>query len=338
MADVCAGWVGGLKELGQEVAEYRLDDRLTLYGAALLETPQTDANGYRMFRRALTDEQAMQLAANGLLSACYQFWPDVVVFVSAFFIPTAMMDVIRSRGHKVVVLCTEQPYEFTREIALAEHADIMLLNDPTHLDAFAAVTKAQYVPHSYRPELHHPGPAGPDLVCDLGFVGTGYQSRIDFFEAMDLAGLDVLLAGMWSLLEESSPLRPFVANELDECLDNEQTALVYRSARVGINLYRREAQRPEFSAGWAMGPREVEMAATGLFFLRDPRGEGDAVLPMLPTFSSAAEASELVRWWLDHPDERADAALKAREAVADRTFTNQAAGLLRLLDTMGVRH
>jgi hypothetical protein len=73
------------------------------------------------------------------------------------------------------------------------------------------------------------------------------------------------------------------------------------------------------------------MAATGLFFVRDPRGEGDTLWPMLPTFANPAEASDLVRWWLAHDELRADAARKAREAIADRTFTRNAATLLRLL-------
>jgi hypothetical protein len=53
---------------------------------------------------------------------------------------------------------------------------------------------------------------------------------------------------------------------------------------------------------------------------------------MLPTFTSPEEASDLLRWWLAHEDEREVVARKAREAVVDRTFTNNAAGLLRLLD------
>jgi hypothetical protein len=52
---------------------------------------------------------------------------------------------------------------------------------------------------------------------------------------------------------------------------------------------------------------------------------------MLPTFSSPQEASGLLRYWLDRPDERAALAVKAREAVADRSFGNHAAHLLRLL-------
>jgi hypothetical protein len=170
------------------------------------------------------------------------------------------------------------------------------------------------------------------LACDLGFVGTGYPSRVMFFEAMDLTGIDVCLAGNWGGLDECSPLRPFLAHDEEECLDNAQTADLYRSATVGMNLYRRESERPELSQGWAMGPREVEMAACGLPFVRDPRGEGDEVFPMLPTFTCPQEASELVRWWLAHPDARSDAAFKAREAIADRTFVNNAAGVLRMLE------
>ena len=90
-------------------------------------------------------------------------------------------------------------------------------------------------------------------------------------------------------------------------------------------------QADDLVAGWAMGPREVEAAACGGFFLRDPRGEGDEVLSMLPTFTSPAEASDLLRYYLARPDERTDLALKAREAVAGRTFDAHAANLLRWL-------
>jgi hypothetical protein len=74
------------------------------------------------------------------------------------------------------------------------------------------------------------------------------------------------------------------------------------------------------------------MAAIGLPFLRDPRGEGDEVLPMLPRFDSPDEASELARWWAEHDGLRAEAARQAREAIADRTFANNAARLLQLLE------
>lgn len=81
-----------------------------------------------------------------------------------------------------------------------------------------------------------------------------------------------------------------------------------------------------------MGPREVELAACGTFFLREPRGEGDEVLPMLPTFTTPAEFQSLLREWLTRDDDRTALAHKARAAVADRTFVNHAAWLLDLLE------
>ena len=77
-----------------------------------------------------------------------------------------------------------------------------------------------------------------------------------------------------------------------------------------------------------MGPREVELAATGTFFLRDPRPESDEVLGMLPSFSSPAEASDQLRWWLGHEGERNKVTALAREAVANRTFERNARRLL----------
>lgn len=324
--DVFAGWVEALRELGVDVVEYNLDSRLTFYSAALLPT---DEDG--KFRQALSPESAKHLAVSGLFSTLYQTRPDVLLVISGFYLPPEAYNLARAYGTCVVLLHTESPYEDERQSALAELADINLINDPTNIDAFP--NRTVYMPHAYRPAVHTPGPSVPELVCDLAFVGTGYPSRVAFFEAMDLDGLDVLLAGPWLSTTEDSPLRRFLGHDLDQCLDNADAVPIYRSARAGINLYRREAERPDLSQGWAMGPREVEMAATGLFFLRDPRGEGDEVLDMLPTFTSPEDATAQLRWWLDRPDERAAVARKAREAVADRTFHKHAAGLLRLIDS-----
>jgi hypothetical protein len=326
VADVHVGWVEALRGAGEHVVDFPLGDALTFYDTVLTRC------GDNEFRKALTGEQAKGLAADRLAAALYKVRPDVLLVTSGFFADPQLFDVARHDGVKVVLLCTEQPYELPRELGVAEHADIAVLNDPIHLERFRQVCTAEYIPHAYRPAVHHPGDPVPDLVCDFAFVGTCYPSRLAFFERMRLDGLDVLLAGNWQILGDDHPLRPFVAHHPDECMPNERTADIYRSARASINLYRREAQAADLVEGWAMGPREVELAASGCFFLRDPRPEGDALFPMLPTFTTPEEAGELLRWWLDHPAQRATAAAKAREAVADRTFDHNAARLLRLLD------
>jgi hypothetical protein len=285
-----------------------------------------------VFKRALDGDQANELAVNGLYSALYKVRPDLLIVVSGFFIPPEVYLRAREYGTRIVIIHTEEPYEHDREIGIAPYADLNVINDPVHMDAFQQVAPTVYIPHCYRPSIHHPGPAVDNLACDFAFVGTGYPSRTAFFEAMNLDGLDVVLAGNWEHLATDSPLRTHVAHEVTHCLDNENAAELYRSARMGLNIYRRDAIAGGTSEGWAMGPREVEMAACGLPFLREARGEGDLVLDMLPVYDGPEHASDLLRWWLAHPDERAETALKARAAIDDRVFGNAAAAVLRLLE------
>ena len=282
VSDVANGWVEALRELGEHVVVYNLDDRLAVYDSLLMDMGSTDDDGRPLIRKAFTRDQAIELASSGILSACYRLWPDVVLLVSAFFTPAELLDIMRARRHKVVTLFTECPYQDDEQLERGAHADLNLLNDPVSLPAFRQLgIPAEYVPHAYRPALHKPGPPDPDLAADLAFVGTGFRSRIDFFERMGLGGLDVLLAGNWQLIKDKpdSPLHKYLAHDIDDCLSNEQTVRVYNSARAGVNFYRREALEGDSADGVACGPREIEMAASGLFFLRDPRPEGDDAVP-----------------------------------------------------------
>jgi spore maturation protein CgeB len=332
VADVYVGWREALTDLGEDVHVFNLDDRLALYEHALIDIGEPLSDGSLRLRKACTSEQAQELAVNGLAAALFKVRPHVLLVISGFFVPHILLDQARSYGTRVVIVHTEEPYEVERELALAEHADLNLINDPTHLDRFRGVANTVYCPQAYRPGLHRPAAPDPDLACDLAFVGTGFGSRRWFFERMDVTGLDVLLAGNWARLEEDSPLRAFLADDLEHCCDNAETTRIYQSARCGLNLYRREAEDEQVTGGWAISPREVEMAACGLFFLRDPRPESDAVLGMLPAFADPGEASQLLRFFLDRDDLRGELAAAARAAVADRTFANHARHLLRLLD------
>jgi hypothetical protein len=147
---------------------------------------------------------------------------------------------------------------------------------------------------------------------------------------VDWSDIDLRLGGYW---KGGTRWHPHLVHDPDECMHNADTVALYQSAKASWNLYRRESTWPGGSEGWAMGPREVELAATGTFFLRDPRPEGDEVLPMLPTFTDPGEFGDKLRWWLSHDDARQEAATAARAAIADRTFANSAARLLSTVET-----
>jgi spore maturation protein CgeB len=320
--DVADGWHRALTDLGVDVRSFDLGGAMTFYEQAL-----------RGGGLEPTGQDAARMAAKDLRSLCYDWWPDIVLVVSSFYLPPECYEIMRGRGHKIVTLFTESPYEDDNQILIAPYTDVCLINDPQNLDRFLeANPNSRYVPHAYDPARHHPQPAQDRYRSDFCFVGTGYPSRVEFFESCDFTGIDVALAGNWQDLNVDSPLHKFMAHpESGVCCPNDETALLYASTKSGMNTYRTESQRPELAEGWAMGPREVELAACGTFYLTEPRGENRAVLPMVPTFDGPADFSEKLRWWLAHDVLREQVAEDARNAIADRTFTNHARDLLATL-------
>jgi spore maturation protein CgeB len=315
VADVHRGWVNGLRANGCQVVDFNYSERLEFYEVALKAKRPDEEHG----------SAAIAMASKGIEAACYEFWPDVVLIVSGFYVPPAVIELCRARGSKVWVLATESPYEDGSQLAIAPHVDGMVLNDPTNLASFKVHTQAMFLPHAYDPSIHRRTPQVADYRSDFCFVGTGYPSRVEFFEACDFDGVDVALAGNWNHLDPESPLRKYVAHDIDQCLPNSEAVDLYSNTAASANIYRTEAQTDALSNGWAMSPREVELAAIGCFYLTEPRGENREVLPMLPTFTGPGEFSESLKWWLAHEPDRLRVATEAQRAVADRTFTNTTA-------------
>lgn len=332
VADVWAGWVEGLADIGCDVHSFNLDDRLTFYSNAGFVRPDGE------FVHAFDAEASVAMASQGLHATMLEWQPDIVLVISCMYLPLDTLDLLRARGAKVVIVATEEPYEADKEIIRAAHADLNILNDPTYLERFNKVAPSIFMGHSYRPTVHHPGPIVDAMASDFCFVGTGFPSRVKFLEAVDWTGIDVALGGMWQTLSLGSPLRKFVAHDLEHCMANTETADAYRSTKTSANLYREEANRPEFAKGWACGPREIELAACNTFFARQSRPESDSLFPMLPVFKDPCDLEDIIRWAIDHPDETRAAAAAAWAAIHERTFAANAAQLLRILDTNPQQH
>lgn len=326
VADVYRGWAEGLAALGVETRLFELDKLLHWYSTAHTQ------NAAGEWVRPYNDEEAMHLAAGHIKGELYAWWPDVVIVVSAFFMYETLVQMARSRGTRMVFVCTESPYEDDKQIAKAQWGwDAVVLNDPVNIDAYrdAVDCPVIYGPHCYRPDVHRPGPGTRN--SDVAFVGTGYPSRQAFLERVDWTGLDLALAGNWEHAPASLSRR--VVHPLDECIENTDAVGLYQGALASFNLYRLETNGGlnDTPDGWAIGPREVELAATGTWFAKQSRPESDELFPMLPTFDSPEELGDLLRWAKANPDLRQSAADRARAAVADRTFPKNAERLLQAL-------
>lgn len=332
VADLYNGWAKALSRL-TPVIEYRTDERLAFYREALLPVygmPGTPP-GQMALRRAMTTEEGGAAAMHGVYEALYAAQPDIVVFIGTSYLEPELLEVIQGR-HKVVLMHWESPYEEDRQLTLAPYADLNLVNDPCNLEAYRKLGHAEYMPNAYDPAVHYPG--GRLTKSDLVFVGTALDSRQEFFTAMDFGKFDVRLGGSrWGVVKPGcESLQKYVGHHPDMSLENSEAANWYRDARCGFNLYRQETEATHIGEGVAVGPREIEMAACEIPFLRDSREESDKIFPFLPSFRTPDEASEQLRWILSDEGRRRELGTKAGEAVQGMTFEANARSLLRLLD------
>jgi len=346
VADVFNGWKKAFEKQGHEVAVFNTNDRLSFYSQTSIPDHKSGKDvckecGQPPFKNSMTKEDAVTASMQGLTHDLYSIWPHMVFFVSAFFTPAWVLDLMRQRRHKVVILHTESPYQDDEQLMRSQYAHLNLLNDPANLDEYAYLAPAMYMPHSYDPDIHYPG-AVKDKALDFSFIGTMFDSRRKFFEKFfELASPDpakIALGGAaWDGDHmDGSPLLKYLGHPRDEAVDNAEVAATYRRSRVGINFYRKEAEAGHAGEGWAIGPREVEMAACGIPWIRDQRGESDELFPFLPTFSSPEEAADLLKWHLLHQTESEYLGTQARAAIENRTFDNHAAMLMKEMLKFGL--
>ncbi len=322
--DVHNGWVEGLRACGASVIDWDLASR---YDALSNAYKRTKVDGGYEFDLMWGLEPAQDIVAELVKGALYDNRPDLVLITSAMFTRLPLLDSITRSGVPVAVIHTESPYEDDRQIEVAEHATINLINDPLHIDRFPKATV--YQPHCYRPLVHFPADDNVVPFYDFTFVGTGFKSRVEFFEAVDWSDIRPCFAGNWLHLEDDSPLLPFLRRERTECENNYETADLYRSSLVGANLYRKEANLDASADGVAMGPREVELAACGTYFARESRREGDVLFRgLLPLVSTPEGLRHVIMHAKENEDAVRRAGALAREVIADRTFENAAGRLL----------
>jgi spore maturation protein CgeB len=172
--------------------------------------------------------------------------------------------------------------------------------------------------------VHRPVAPDPDEDCDVLFVGTGWPERQALFEAVDWTGIRLQLRGLFPGVSDASPLALFYTQG---CIANAELPAAYAACRIALNPYRQDG------GAESMNPRAYELAACGTFQLSDARAEsmelfGDSV----PTYRDAADLERLIRYYLAHPDQAADCARRARQAVEGQTFDRRVADVMQAVE------
>jgi len=330
-ADVEAGLRYGLKCHGVEIISYRLDQRLDVARKNLFSRWRYKSKSDPSLPKPNGADLTYQ-ASIGVLEMAMRHKVDVVLIVSAMYFHFDALVMLRDAGKRVVILFTESPYDVEHELKAAALVDGCWTNERSSLPAFREVNpRAGYLPHAWHPERHCA--VGPDegvTSHDVVFVGSPFKEREEWFNAIDWTGIDLGLYGGWDKRRLSRKVATCVR---DGYIDNTHAAKLYRSAKVGLNLYRTSKgfnrdNRYIVSAD-SLNPRAYELAACGVFHLSDPRPEVSEVFgDLVPTFRTPGEAAALIRRWLDDPAGRQRVAAQLPARVAEETWLHRAATVL----------
>ncbi len=331
-SDVADGLFAGLTEHGCQLIRYRLDLRIDWSRRDLAAT-------WRRLRRKdpskakPTTADVFYLAGIGALEMALRHEVDVVLVVSAMFFHPDVIVLMRRAGLKVVVLFTESPYDMPKELAVAALVHGCWTCERSAVRELATVAPAVgYLPHAWYEGRHAPGaqPLDASLQAhDVVFVGSGFHERVAWLNAIDWTGIDLGLYGSWEI-GSRHPLRRYLRGGI---VDNATTAGLYRRAKIGLNLYRTSQgwgkAAPAIAHAESLNPRAYELARCGAFTLSTYRAEVPEIFgDLVPTFTEAAEASQLIRRWLADDAGRAQVQTLLPACVAGASWEARASQVL----------
>lgn len=342
-ADVSDGLRDGLTYHGVEIIDYALDTRIARSHSWLYYN-------WRQSKKRNPDIPKLSHHDVFLQAGRDAFWIawwlrtfhglDGVFIVSGMFLHPDVVHVMKASGLPVFILFTESPYDVEQELELAKVVDGCWTNERYSLELFQSVNKnSGYLPHAWHAERHRPGPLPDDTeypAHDVVFVGSGFQERIDFFNAIDWTGIDLGLYGSWDAIGSRHPLRRYVRGKN---ISNLAAAALYRRAKIGLNLYRTSKglarNAPKITHAESLNPRAYELAACGAFHLSAYRDEVKEIFgDWVPTFTTAAEAEALIHQWLADPNGRAARAAQLPACVAESSWRIRATTVIGDIQTL----
>lgn len=331
-AEIFWGLLHGLQYHDVDVVPYRLDQRFDASRATLFYLWRTKKKAEPNLSPPNPADLSYH-ASVGALEMALRHHVDVVCVVSGMLMNPDVLKMMKQAGLRVVMLFTESPYDHASEMKVARIVDGGWTNERTVVPEFRKVNPCfGYLPHAWDPLVHRTDTPIDDSVPahDVVFVGTAFRERVRWFNSIDWTGIDLGLYGSWDKARLNPQVRACVKGGP---IDNERAVLLYRRAKIGLNLYRTSKgwgpNAPAITSAESINPRAYELAACGTFFLSDYRLESAEVFgDTVPMFRTPIEAAALIRRWLADDAGRARVAAALPALVAEASWTHRTTTVL----------
>lgn len=354
-ADAFTGLHAGLTAAGVESWPFDVAARMDLARELIMwRDGQEVAAGRRDAAREMIDVEREAIAVVGqeAVIQALAVGADAVIVVSALlFDPRIYMLMSRARI-PVFVFGTESPYHDDFYADVVPMTAAFSVNDTSSLGRFRALvegrgsdTRVLYLPLGYDPVRHYRGVGDGTFYesHDVVFVGNVYPSRQTMMEGIDWTGIDLGLYGVFVTMTDDSPLwrhvkTPATPEMPVTPIDNRATAALYDRAKIVLNLFRTEVSgldpqdRRTIEGAESINPRLLEAAACGAFMISEWRPEVETMFgDLVPTFRTPLEAERLIRYYLEHDDEREAIRAKLPAAVAAHSYHVRARQIVDVL-------
>lgn len=261
---------------------------------------------------------------------------DILICMAQAPITGELLTKLRQDGVITVLWFVEDYLRFKYWQPMSQYYDfIFTIQKGDCLSALkqAGAGETHYLPTACDPHIHQPLSLSAEerkrWGSPVSFVGAGYHNRQQAF-----ASLADMPFKIWGT--EWPGCKPFdrLVQEEGRRLKPDEYIRIFNSSDINLNLHSSMERDGVDPYGDFVNPRTFELAATGAFQLTDQR----SLLPELfsedeiATFKSVSEMKELIRYYLDKPEERQQKANAARQRVlSDHTYDKRLKEMLSVI-------
>jgi spore maturation protein CgeB len=331
--DVASGYVRAIRALGHEAIVYALDARIDLANEFYHWVYRREGHG------PVPQSLVLQHAAAHIVPQALYHEVDGVLVFSGMSLHPDVFILLKRAGIPTALVLSESPYDDmyqARVLARRDRGvpvvDIAFTNERASLPRLRhCLPETHYLGHAYHPEVSRPDGAR-DTPCDVLFLGTLFEERMELLAGVDWDGIDLALYGQLKLLPSRHRLRRYIRGEI---VANDDAQSLYRAAKIVLNPYRTSRG---FGRGVAhidhaesLNPRSLELAACGVFHTSEYREEvGEVFGDLVPTYSDSESLEWLIRYYLSAQGEgaRREMAQALPGAVTGHTYAARAAELM----------
>lgn len=321
--------VKALQSLGQSVRVFEADK---LYA------------GYKGFRQLDIAPNRLEMLENSFLRLVSQaVWtmaeeqkPQIVLALAQAPLDRMTLAKMRQAGMATVMWFVEdwQVFNYWLKYAPLYDAFAIIQKEPFLSELERIGQKhAFYLPLAALPDFHAPLELSENdqkkYGADIAFLGAGYPNRRLAFRKFANRNFKI-----WGSDWEGEKILAGNIQEGGRRIDENESVKIYNATKINLNLHSSLQTDNLVSKGDFVNPRTFELAAMGAFQLTDRR----KLMPELfeddelATFESLEELEEKIDYFLSHPQERKQYAMRARERVLrDHSYEARMRSLLHYM-------